>query len=310
MPRYLRKIIRVRAEDSPNVRLALAQQRAGLQPTGETVVPGVLSWAQYCNRRRLWSKIRQCIGLDAKFWEGAEELLFPPEWLNHSERMADELRGKHRRARAIGIDTGQGTAKTVWTACDMLGIIEQISKVTPDTSVIPGETIAFGRKHNVQAEHWVFDRGGGGREHADRLRKQGYRCRTVPFGGAVATEPRNTSILLEERKELEEERYAYKNRRAQMYGEFSMLLDPYSGPGFAISVELTDLRQQLDPIPRRTDGEGRLVLPPKNRKSENSTEETMIDIIGHSPDEADSLVLAVHDMLHPLTRGVIGAVRT
>ena len=91
--RYYRKIIKIRAEDSPNVRLALEQQRLGIIPTNEILVPGVLTWTECCKRRATWDAIRQCIGLDAEFYEGAELLLFPPEWLNRAEQLAARIKG-------------------------------------------------------------------------------------------------------------------------------------------------------------------------------------------------------------------------
>jgi hypothetical protein len=41
-----RKVIRIRAEDSPNVKLALDQRRLGLPITNKSVIPGVLTLAR------------------------------------------------------------------------------------------------------------------------------------------------------------------------------------------------------------------------------------------------------------------------
>lgn len=184
MPRYYRKVLRITAADSPNVALALEQQARGQEPTGGQVTPGVLSWDEYKKRRATWDRVRQCVGLDAEFWEGADLLLYPPDWLNRAERMAAALRGKHRQAEAIGIDPAEGGDKTCMTAVDRLGIIEQVSKPTPDTAVIRGEAIAFGRRHNVPANRWYIDAGGGGTEHGHYLRQDGYQVNIIPFGGA------------------------------------------------------------------------------------------------------------------------------
>jgi hypothetical protein len=103
---------------------------------------------------------------------------------------------------------------------------------------------------------------------------------------------------LRERREVKEEKGAYKNRRAQLYGELSIMCNPdvsrtqgfadhvseLGGPvdkfmaikGFAIppvnrnsSIEAyAEFRRQLAPIPRWTDAEGRLYLPAKKRKGE------------------------------------------
>ena len=310
MTRYFRKILRIRASDSPNVRLALRQLADGEKPTGEMVVPGVLSWDEYCRRRATWDIVRQTIGLDAEFYQGAEILLFPPEWLNRAERLAVALAGKPRHAKAIGIDPAEGGDSTSMAVVDELGLIELVSKKTPDTSVVTGEALAFMKKHNVIPENVVFDRGGGGKEHADRLRSQGYMVRTVAFGEAVAQEPKRGKTHFAERVEVKEERYAYVNRRAQMFGELSELLDPARpGAGFALPRHYAELRRQLAVIPRLYDGEGRLELPPKNRRHGQSTNgrKTLVEILGCSPDEADALVLAVHGMLHKSRRHSVGA---
>ena len=52
-------------------------------------------------------------------------------------------------------------------------------------------------EYNVPAEKVFFDSGGGGQEHADRLRSHGHEVQTVAFGGrlniSIATvEPRCT----------------------------------------------------------------------------------------------------------------------
>jgi hypothetical protein len=49
--RYYRKIIRIRAEDSPNVRRAMEYVKVGRKPLGEIVVPGVLTYDDYKKRR-------------------------------------------------------------------------------------------------------------------------------------------------------------------------------------------------------------------------------------------------------------------
>src|SRR6266446_8686061 len=113
---FHRRVIHVRAEDSPNVRYALAQIAKGIKPTDEVLVPGILTWGEYKFRRATWDKVRQCIGLDGRFYEGAEVLLFPPEWLTRAADVARSLVGKPRKVEAIGIDTGEGGDLTTMAA--------------------------------------------------------------------------------------------------------------------------------------------------------------------------------------------------
>ena len=304
---FYRKVIRIRAEDSPNVQLAMAQKRANKPVTSQVILPGVLSYADYCKRRKLWHPMRQCIGLDGKFPEDAANLLCPPEWLIRAERIADQLKGRKRTAKTIGVDSGEGQANTSWAVVDELGLIKLTSKRTLDTSVITGETLALMREFGVSPENVLFDRGGGGKQHADRLRSQGYKVRTIAFGGAPTAERRRGLVPLKDRREQDEIRDVYKNRRAEMYGELSIRLDPINEPGFALpaeSPECVELCRQLSLVPRDYDGEGKLILPPKTKPSKDSTKETMIDLVGCSPDEADALVLAVFGLVSKPPRRV------
>ena len=302
-------VIKIRAEDSPNVRVGLERERRGLPPV-EDVLPGVLSYAMYKKRRATWDKIRQCIGLDGEFYEGAENLLFPPEWINIAEQRAREIKGRSRKAKAIGIDPAEGGDKTSMVAVDELGVIEVVSKKTADTSVITGEAIAFMLKQGVPAQNVVFDRGGGGKQHADIMRKRGYNVRTVAFGESVGLPMRRGRHPFSARLDVSEDRYTYKNRRAEMYGTLRILIDPSLGddhPVFGIPAEFEELRRQMAPIELHYDEEGRMVLPPKNKRDSNDTRKTLVEVIGHSPDELDALVMAVWGMVNAPVRTTIGA---
>ena len=313
--RYFRKIIRIRAVDSPNVKLGLEQEARGRKPTNKTVTPGVLSYSEYQKRRATWDKVRQCIGLDAEFWEGMETLLFPPEWLNRAEETAADLDrkvkfdGLRRKAKAIGVDPGEGIAKTCWSIIDEFGLIKLISIPTPDTAMIPAKTMALMQLYKVPAQSVMFDRGGGGLQAADYIRQKGYNVRTVAFGETVSVAPKRGMVLFEEKRASQEGRTAYKNRRVEMYDTLSLLLDPsMNETGFGIPAEYAELRQQLAVYPRMYDEEGRQTLPPKSKRDANDKRQTLTEMIGHSPDEADSLVIAVHCMINGTVKTKAGAV--
>ncbi len=305
-----RNVIRMRAQDCPNVRLGELQKKNGKKVTNEVLVPGAITHREYTKRRATFDKVKQCISLDGEFYEGAEVLMFPPEWLNRAEQLYDAQKNRNRKAEAIGVDPAEGGDDTSMYAIDRLGIIEGVSKKTPDTSVVTGEVIAFAQKHGVRGENIYFDAGGGGQQHVDRLRSQGFKVKAIAFGGAATPEKRRGTIKLETRKEEDEVRYVYKNRRIEMYWLLHLMLDPAEGEGFAISSEEVKLRQQLAPIPKLTDGEGRLLLPPKRKPAtatgKESTTQTMIDLIGYSPDEADALVLAVFGLQNKRVSGGVG----
>ena len=271
----------------------------GLVPDDKVILPGVLTWSEYKKRRATWDAVRQCIGLDGEFYEGHEVLLFPPDWLNHSERLYDELvaSGRKRRAEGIGVDPGEGVAETSMCAVDRSGLVELVARPTPDTSVIRREVVAFMGRHGVPPERVFLDRGGGGKQIADEMRAIGYNVKTVAFGETVQLEVKKGQHFIRNRREVKEEAYTYKNRRAQMYGELSIRFDPVSG-GFAIPVSDPELRRQLAPLPKLYDEEGRLWLPPKNKRDDKDTRKTLTEILGCSPDRADALVLAVYAMTH------------
>lgn len=305
---FHRRVFKIRAQDSPNVRLAEAEIAAGKQPSGRILVPGVKSWSEYCKDRKLWDKIQQCVSLDADWYEGADIMLFPSAWLDLAEAVAAKLAAS-RRAKTMGVDSAMGGDNTSWAISDDLGLIHLESKKTPDTSIIPGHTVMLMRKFGLDPESVFFDYGGGGKPHVDRLRAMGYNVNAVMFGVAVTPDKRRVLATIEQRTREEETRYAYKNRRAQMYGMLRLRLDPNENPkGFGLPSRLLNaprldqgpsLRGQLAPIPLWYDDEGRLYLPSKQRKpdqGDTSSKVTMIDLIGCSPDEADAVVLSIYGL--------------
>lgn len=340
---HYRRVIHIAAEDSPNVKLGLWEREQGREPSGRMVLEGVLPWDVYCQRRATWDKVRQCIGLDGRFYRGAEVLMYPPTWLNRAEEIARRLDESRivRIARGVGVDTGEGVADTVWTAVDEFGLIAQRSRKTPNTASIKGETVAFLTEHQCPPERCCFDRGGGGLQVADELREMGYPVRTVPFGETLSLEPQRHKTQFGQRVEIKEERYSYKNRRAQMAHAIRLLIEPREGgeemegipvngaggssfsqrgaradgfalgktpQGFGIPARFVELRRQMAPIPLLYDGEGRIWLPPKHRKEgESKDKKTLQDMLGCSPDEWDSFMLAVHAMQSRPARAEAGA---
>ena len=306
--RFYRKIIRIRAEDSPNVRLAIEQRKRKLKPTNETLIPGVLDWSEYRKRRKTWDPVRQKIGLDAEFPEDDSVLMYPPDWIARANRVADFLDpNRNSRLRTMGVDSAEGGDYSVWTVIDEKGLIAQFSTKTKDTSTIPSTTIAMMRQYSVKPKNVYFDRGGGGKQHADLLRRKGFRVQTVGFGESASQLPVTSfQRTLQQRRDLSEAKYVYRNRRAEMYGMLRNLLNPdLNENGWGIPANLTELIRQLSLIPLLYDGEGRLYLPPKRlMPGQQSKTKTMVDLIGRSPDESDSLVLAVYGLHQGMTRSL------
>lgn len=310
---YHRRIIAISAKDSPNVRYALAEIDAGITPTDTVIVPGVLTWGEYQTRLRTWDPIRQCVGLEGRFYEGSQLWMFPGPWLDRAARRAKTLHegGVRRQALAIGVDPAEGGDKTAIAVVDELGLLDLVYAQTPDTSAIRRHVAGMMLKYVVPAEKVCFDRGGGGKQIADEMRAIGLEVRTVSFGEPIAREIKQYGgkVMPGEKIEEKEERYTYKTRRSQMFGTLRELLDPDEGgpvdsvkPTWAIPEHLLkDLRGELEPIPLEYGPEGELLLPPKNKRRTNadgtkSKEKTLVELIGHSPDLADAVVLAIYGM--------------
>jgi hypothetical protein len=344
---YYRKVEHIEVTDSPNVRLGIAERAMGIAPTYRTVIPGCKPYNEYERDQVTRDEEWLCVAHHARFWKGASLLLFPPEWLNRAGRLAlllQELTGTGRLkriAKSIGIDPAEGGDKTSMCAVDEYGIIELVSRKTPNTMDVVREAIAFMRKHNVKAESTAFDRGGGGYQHANYLREQGYNVRTVAFGESLILAPQRAKRLFKQRQQVYEGKYVYVNRRAEMYWELSQHVDPihlqqipffarstsakhtdgvalggWSIPTFFSGVECHKhggncLRMQLSAMTKLYDKEGRCRMLPKNRVGKKETaseksEKTLVELIGHSPDEADAIALALHVMLHKSIRTTAG----
>ncbi len=319
-PKYYRKIIKIRATDSPNVRLGLAQAAQGIEPTDRVLTKGVLRYSEYIKRRKMWDIVRQTIGLDAEFYQGAELLLYPPDWLTGSETAyltrPRFLPGKSRTW--MGVDPGEGSDSTAWAIIDKYGLLYLESFQTPDTSVIAKKTRALMRQYHTQPTDVLFDRGGGGKQIADYLRSVGVLVRSVFFGDGVAQDLEERGMNRKRAFDLAEQKSTFANRRTQMYGELSWLMDPtrftkQEGPDdpdpdfepppqlplFTYDPKYTELRRQLAPIPKVFDVEGRMVMVPKKKPRESYNGPTIYDLIGCSPDQADALAMATHAMLRP-----------
>jgi hypothetical protein len=315
---YYRRVIQVKAEDSPNIRLALAQIAKGEHPTGEVLVPGVKDYETYKRNLATWDDEQIAVSLHAEFYEGAEVKMFPLKWRERAWAFWKEHHVGQSKAETIGVDPAEGGDSTCWANSGKLGVRELISLKTTDTSVIPGDTIGMMQRLQIQAHNVLFDAGGGGKQFADLLKKQKHRVRVVAFGEA-ATDPdkfRKGIKTTEQRTEEAIEKYVYKNRRAEMYHLLRLKIDPNNNPaGFglpppSLGPVYAELDRQLAAIPLWHDEEGRIYLPKKQRKPGQKAKEeiTLYDLLGCSPDEADATVLSVFGLENKGRRVIAGSI--
>lgn len=313
-PGLLRKVIHIGSKHSPDVIWHKTRLDQGLRPKPiptKLRIPGVVTWEEHLQRRVNWDEYNITTRDEGYFYEGAETQLYPREWLDAAEmaHLNLEISGKMRKAKAIGVDGGEGRANSAWTVVDELGILWHEAFQTPDTMKIAGHTIRLMKQWGVPPQKVFFDRGGGGKQIADRLREQGYDVQMVSFGEAATPIIGTKTKRLQDRKEVYDDRQAYKNRRAEMYGILRELLNPsLRNPVFAIPAIYTALRDELTPLPLLYDSEGRMYLPPKSRMAGNTNKNlvTIEEILGHSPDRADATVLAAY-ALQSKSRRVLGA---
>lgn len=297
---YFVKVIQIKAQDSPNVRLGLREEELGKKPTFREVLPGVKSYSDYLKHRQLWDPVRQCVGLDAEFYKGGEILLFPPDNLNLSAQLHTDIVKRFRKiqggrkAEAIGVDTSEGGSdETVFCVGDHYGIMEEIVLPLKDTSRIVPMAISLIKRFKIDPANMIFDLGGGGKEHADLMRRRGYKVRTISFAGRPEP-PENDDDPI------------FKNKRAEMYYMLARAIEPptVAEPEkhqYCIPDEFRELRRQLAPIPRKYDDEGNPVLIPKRSRGED--DECLVNLIGRSPDHADAAVLMHFGVKYPAHSG-------
>ena len=288
-----RKVIHIDAAKSPNYLYGEALRKRGEKPPYPSIIPGVCSHSDFQRRKLVWDKAKQTMRLHGNFFLGANALLFPPLWLDKAEDTWDANHKLPYDANVpetstlpnyLGVDTGAGRDLTVWTVINRLGIVQQIPKVTDDTSVIPDITKALMKQFYIKPSNVAFDAGGGGKQFVDLLRNQRMgnmslsAIRSVAFGSSP--KPRIGQAVKTNRQKIEKEEDAqtFKNKRAQMYWLLRELVDETSFLDmdgnvtqsnadqqiFGIPRELTTLREELAVLQLLYDQEGKLYLPPKD----------------------------------------------
>jgi hypothetical protein len=304
--RLSRKVIHVSGEHSPNVQLGRELEAQGRLAEYRPVIRGILDYNEFLKRQRDWRPYEVRTRLLGLFPDEGDQRLFPTDWLDLAQALGRKRREfeARRKAReflrlfcALGIDVGQGGDPSVWCVFDRFGVRYLLSKQTPNTIEIAGQTIRLMRQFHICDYAVAFDSGGGGKQIADMLRDKGYdQIMDLEFGSA-ADEPKE-----------------YKNRRAELYGELRKALEPTDARRRLLDLDVSEwreagmrclalppddamLREDLAVLPLLRDGEGRLRLPPKDSrlKSSERREPTVRELLkGRSPDRGDALAMALY----------------
>ena len=308
--RLFRKVIHISGEASPNVRAGLnwaASREATLEKRPPTILPGILTYEQFLERKANWSPHQVRTRLLGLFPDEDCGQLFPAAWLDAAQRLGrlvEEGRrrrgGRRRSGRpyALGVDVSQGGGDlTAWVVLGRYGVRKLLVRETPNTAEIAGQTIRLMRRFRI-APAWVaFDAGGGGKQIADLLRDRGFEGLLDVTFGAAADDARK-----------------YKNKRAELYGELSEALAPRqrterllatplerwprAASCLALPPDDAQLREDLAVLPLLRDAEGRLRLPPKDKPSRQTSarsERSVRELLGgRSPDRGDALALAYY----------------
>ena len=294
-PGLLRKVVHISGDDSPNVKMARRRIAVGLPP-GDPIVPGLLSLEEFLRRERVWDPVQQQMRLHGRFYEGELRMMFPPAWLEHAmsrERWEDLNTGdEERKVEAIGVDVAAGGRdKSAWALIDRFGVLSHFVKDTPDTMEVADITMGLIDDHRLAPSRVAMDVGGGGKGVADYMLRKGVKIKTISF----AESPGEPGTKRRRRYRETDPKQAYRNRRAEMYGELRDRMRP-TEDSFQLPPDAHELRQELAVLPLQFDQEGKLFLPPKDpsRTSQQAGQVSLFSLLGRSPDRADALVLAVH----------------
>jgi hypothetical protein len=295
-----RTVIHIDGDDSPNVVAGRLWRKRGHEGTPPTVIPGLLSWGQYQFRVRNWDDVKKRMRLHGHFYEGADMLMFPPQFLDQAEELWEVVQPLKRGPFYMGVDVAEGGRDlNCWAIIDHLGIIEiDAKKSDRDTTMIQTVTLEKMQKFKIPGRRVCFDRGAGGKQHVDYMRRAGHKVRAVGFGEG-STEPK-----------------IYQNKRVEMYALLARAFDPARWVmvevgdqkdkpdeeklmewvvGMGLPPDMHLLREELAVLPVMYDAKQRQMLPPKARSGvqrEQSPIVTLDSILGRSPDRADALALA------------------
>jgi hypothetical protein len=298
---YRWRIIHIDCEDTPNVVAGKAWAEAGGVGQPPTVIPGMMSYANFIHRTREWDEFMRQTKLHGLLPEGSHHVCVPYDWLEESFALYQEVNGCDRGPYWMGIDCAKGGRdKSAWAIVDRFGLAKLVVKDTPDTVELMTTTLALMSEFDIPGARVAVDAAGGDESIVHPLRRKRIKIMGVSFGSSPTTPARKK---------------IYSNMRAELFCEAAKAISPdgwiRNGDEwqqvFTLNPSDPDARllaEEISSIPKVMDSRDKIKLPPK-QKVGKSTEITLRDILGHSPDRSDALVLALWLMRGKAGRTVI-----
>ncbi len=177
--RYWRKVIHVDGLDSPNVRAGMEHKRLGRPGPPPTLIPGVLSYADYIFRDSQWDGYNKMTRLHGLFHQGEDAQLFPWAWIERAAAAWEEIKGLRRGPFALGIDTASGGRdNAAFVVLDHLGIVEIVVTDGKDTKLY-AMTKRLMAKYHI-SPRMVAVRGGRQGDHRGPAGTRGRRSVAFP----------------------------------------------------------------------------------------------------------------------------------
>lgn len=302
-------VIHIDCARTPNVSAGRTWNRLGRKGACRVPIPGIMSYANYVSHIQEWDEYNITTRLRGRLPDSDEGwVVVPRPWLDGCRevwpQIDEEVRG--RLPKWLGVDASHGRGDLAcWAVVDRLGLVDLRTMSPdeakdkygqPDTVKMLERTRDLMTAYGIPGGRVIVDAGGGGQDAiADPLRREGVVVRLVDFGAAPSTK---------------RARKQYKNRRAELYGTLAEACNPTKWRQTELETpkcwercfsippgdQYDALAEELPMIPKRYDREGKMHLPPKDKRDPNSKEQSLREILGHSPDRSDAVALAVWGM--------------
>ena len=314
--RYRWYVIHIDCARTPNVSAGRKWDRLGRKGPMPVPVPGIMSYPSFLSHMQDWDEYNRTTRLRGLLPDSDEGwVVVPRTWIGCCRTLCQEIdRLRGELPKWLGVDASHGRGDLAcWAVVDRLGLVDLRTMAPdaakdkygqPDTVKMLELTRDLMTIYEIPPGRVAVDAGGGGQEAiADPLRREGMVVRLVDFGSS----PSNRRAKKQ-----------YRNRRAELYGTLAEAMNPAKwrriegeiielqdrGGGvwetcFSIPQgdEYDALAEELPMVPKLYDPEGKMYLPRKHKRDSTSNEQSLEEILGHSPDRSDALVLAVWAML-------------